>query len=406
MKTGGRGQLGLTVVMGLPSPGRIPFNRPQAAGPELLHVRAALAGGALAGNGPFGRRCEAWLREEIGAAAAFMTPSCSAALELAMRLSGVGPGDEVVMPSFTFVSTATAVVRAGGVPVFVDVDPDTLNIDPDAAAAAIGPRTRAICVVHYGGVACDMDAIGSLARAAGLRVIEDAAHSICASWRGRPLGSLADLATLSFHETKNLHCGEGGALLVNDPELVERAEIMHNRGTNRAQFARGEVDRYTWVDEGSNHLMPELAAAFLWGQLELAGAVTAIRRGLWRQYWDAFAELEARGVARRPGVPDDCEHNAHIFYLLLSSRGARDALIDDLAERGVQAVFHYVPLHSSPAGRALGRTSGALTVTDEVSERLVRLPLWAGLGEDGVARVAEAVHAALAEPAACGLALT
>ena len=374
---------------------RIPFNRPCSAGAEPDHLRAALSGGRLAGNGDFARRCEGWLRARIGSSAALMTASCSMALEMAVRLAGVRPGDEVIMPSFTFVSTATAVVRAGGQPVFVDVDPATLNIDPAAMADAVGPRTRAACVVHYAGVACDMEAVGEVARKAGLTVIEDAAHAIGASWRGRPLGSIGDLAALSFHETKNLQCGEGGALLVNDPALGGEAEIMHNRGTNSAQFHRGEVDHYTWVREGSNYLMNELSAAFLWGQLERADAVTAERRRVWLTYWDAFSVLEARGIARRPIVPDDCEHNAHIFYLLLGGRAERDALIAALAAAGVQAVFHYVPLHSSPAGRRLGRAAGLLPASDAVSQRIVRLPLWPGLGEARTARVIDAVHAAL-----------
>jgi dTDP-4-amino-4,6-dideoxygalactose transaminase len=275
----------------------IPFNHPQTVGDELMHMDSVLASGRLAGNGRFGRRCGAWLQERVGCGAAFMTPSCSAALEMATRLAGVHEGDEVIVPSFTFVSTATAVLRAGGTPVFVDIDPDTLNLDPGAVAAAVGPRTRAIVIVHYGGVACDMEAIAAAARDAGLAVIEDAAHALGASWRDRPLGSIGHLAALSFHETKNLQCGEGGALLVNDDALIADAERMHDRGTNRAQFARGEVDHYTWICEGSNYLMSELTAAFLWGQFERADAVTAERRALWSAYWDGFEDLEERGMA-------------------------------------------------------------------------------------------------------------
>src|SRR5262249_53893527 len=246
-------------------------------------------------------------------------------------------------------STATAVVRCGGVPVFADIDPETLNLDPLAVANAIGVRTRAIYVIHYGGVAADMEALEELALRAGLTLVEDAAHSVGATCGGRALGSIGRLGTLSFHDTKNIQCGEGGALLVNDPELTRDAEIMHSRGTNRAQFTRGEVDRYTWVGEGSNYLMGQLAAAFLWAQLEHAAAVTDERRAIWQRYFEAFADLEASGAVRRPVVPADCEHNAHIFYLLLPSRGHRDALIAALDELGVQSVFHYVPLHSSPA---------------------------------------------------------
>jgi dTDP-4-amino-4,6-dideoxygalactose transaminase len=298
----------------------IPFNRPQLVGDELMHIDSAVAARGLAGNGPFARRCATWLEEHIDCGAAFMTPSCSAGLEMAARLAGVCEGDEVIVPSFTFVSTASAVVRARGTPVFADTDPETLNLDPEAAAAAAGPRTRAIVTVHYGGVACDIDALGALARDAGLMMIEDAAHALGATWRERPLGSLGHLAALSFHDTENLQCGEGGALLVNDARLIADAELMHDRGTNRGQFARGEVDHYTWISEGSNFLMNELSAAFLWGQLERADAVMAERHAVWSAYWDGFEDLEARGLARRPVVPDECDHNAHIFYLMLEDR--------------------------------------------------------------------------------------
>ena len=387
------------------SPDRIPFNVPQARGAELLYVRHAIESGALSGNGAFARRCAQWLEQETGAIRAFMTPSCSAALEMSTRLADVGPGDEVIMPSFGFVSTATAVVRCGGVPVFADIDPLTLNLDPLAAASAIGPRTRAMTVIHYGGVAADMEALTSLALRTGITLIEDAAHSVGATWRGRALGSIGRLGTLSFHDTKNVQCGEGGALLVNDPELASEAEIMHSRGTNRAQFTRGEVDRYTWVGEGSNYLMGELSSAFLWAQLEHAGAVTEERRGIWQRYWDAFADLEARGTVRRPVVPDDCEHNGHIFYLLMASRAHRDALIAALDEMGVQSVFHYVPLHSSPAGERFARTAGPLRVTDDISERLVRLPLWAGMDDQRVERVVDSVYAALSHRSARAVAV-
>jgi dTDP-4-amino-4,6-dideoxygalactose transaminase len=378
---------------------RIAFNVPEIHGAELEYVAAAIARGSLSGNNAFARHCAAWLAETTGAAGAFMTASCSAALEMSARLVGVGPGDEVIMPSFTFVSTASAIVRCGGVPVFVDVDPETLNIDPRAVADAITPRTRAISVVHYGGVAADMQALGDIARSAGLPLVEDAAHSLGATWRGQALGAIGQLGTLSFHDTKNLQCGEGGALLVNEPALVPEAEIMHNRGTNRAQFTRGEVDRYTWVGEGSNYLMGELSAAYLWAQLERAEAITAARRAIWDSYWDAFAELEQRGWVRRPVVPDDCEHNAHIFHLLLPDRARRDALIAALDERGVQSVFHYIPLHASPAGYKFGRVAGSMAITDDVSDRLVRLPLWSGLGEARAARVIDAVEAAVSHSA-------
>jgi dTDP-4-amino-4,6-dideoxygalactose transaminase len=375
---------------------RVPFNRPTPAGDELTYIGDAFNRSALAGNGTYGRRCAAWLEGQTGTARALVTASCSAALEMGVRLAGIGPGDEVIMPSFTFVSTATAVLRAGGVPVFADIEPDTLNLDPRAAEAVIGPRTKALIVVHYGGVAADMEALGALAERTGLTVIEDAAHAICARWRGRHLGSIGTVGTLSFHDTKNLQCGEGGALLVNDETLVAQAEVMHGRGTNRSRFERGEIDRYTWVGEGSNYLLGELSAAYLWGQFEHAEAITAARLSVWRRYWDAFADLEARELVRRPIVPLDREHNGHIFYLLLPDRARRDDLIARMAAAGVQTVFHYVPLHSSAAGRRLSRAPAPLPVTDDVSERLVRLPLSAALRDDEVERVIDGVHEALA----------
>jgi dTDP-4-amino-4,6-dideoxygalactose transaminase len=313
------------------------------------------------------------------------------------------PGDEVIVPSFTFVSCANAFALRGFTPIFVDVRPDTLNLDPDAVAAAITPRTRAIVPVHYGGIACDMDRLGELAADERLTLIEDAAHALPADWHGRPLGSIGSLATFSFHETKNVHCGEGGALAINDPMLVQRAEILQEKGTDRSRFMRGEVDKYTWVDMGSSYLMSEVAAAFLWAQLEAIDAVTATRRDIWARYHAAFAELEAGGIVRRPVVPDGCEHSAHVYYLLLPTARERDQLIAGLAARGVHAVFHYVPLHSSPAGRRLGRAVGDMRVTDAVSERLVRLPLWSAMSTDVVEAVIGAVFSALGRSALVGL---
>jgi dTDP-4-amino-4,6-dideoxygalactose transaminase len=373
----------------------IPFNRAYMTGREVDNVERAVDNLHLSGNGPFTRRCEEWLAERTGAHRALLTTSGTAALELATLLLGLGPGDEVIMPSFTFVSTANAVVLRGATPVFVDVRRDTLNLDVEAAERAIGTRTRAIVPVHYGGVACDMDALRSLARDRGLALLEDAAQGVMASYRGRALGTLGVLGCLSFHETKNLTAGEGGALLVNDPALTARAEAVHEKGTNRAQFARGLVDKYTWVDVGSSFLPSEINAAFLWAQLEEADEITARRLEIWSRYHQAFAPLEAAGRLRRPIVPPECEHNAHMYYLLLADRPARDRLIARLGERGVMAVFHYVPLHSSPAGRRYGRTVGDLPHTDAAADRVVRLPLWAGLDHADVERIVAEVVAAL-----------
>lgn len=374
----------------------IPFNRPFLTGKELGYIEQAHANGHLAGNGAFSKRCSGWLRDRIGSDLALLTHSCTAALEMAAILSGVGPGDEVIMPSFTFVSTANAFVLRGATPVFVDVRPDTLNIDETRIEAAITPRTRAIVPVHYAGVGCDMDAIMEVARRHDLLVIEDAAQGLLASYRDRPLGSIGHMAALSFHETKNIISGEGGALLVNDRRFAERAEIIWEKGTNRGQFFRGQVDKYSWVDLGSSFLPGEITAAFLWAQMEAADAITERRRAIWARYHAAFAELEAAGQVRRPVVPADCKQNGHLYYLILPSLASRTGFIDRLRERSIQAIFHYVPLHSSQFGRSVGRTSGTMTVTEDVSDRLVRLPLWVGL-EDHLDEVIGEVAAAAAQ---------
>lgn len=313
---------------------------------------------------------------------------------MAAILAGLKPGDEVIMPSYTFVSTANAFVLRGAVPVFVDIRPDTLNIDESAIEAAITPKTRAIVAVHYAGVACEMDAIVAIANRHDLLVIEDAAQAAMASYKGRPLGSIGQLAALSFHETKNIISGEGGALLVNDARYAERAEITREKGTNRSQFFRGEVDKYTWVDIGSSYLPGEIIAAFLWAQMEEADQITRQRLALWNTYHQWFAEAEKTEKLRRPIVPAHCGHNAHMYYLLLPDLERRTAFIDALRKFGVHTVFHYIPLHSAPAGRRYCRTHGELTVTVEMSERLVRLPLWIGL-EEHQAEVIQHVLAAL-----------
>jgi dTDP-4-amino-4,6-dideoxygalactose transaminase len=368
----------------------IPFNRPFTTGRELLYVREAIKNGHLSGGGPFTGRCSRWLEQRVGSDHVLLTHSCTAALEMAMTLLDIGPGDEVVMPSFTFVSPASAVVVRGGTPVFVDIRPDTLNIDERKVRAAITPRTKAIVVVHYAGVGCAMEELSSIAEGTGTALIEDAAHGILASYDDRPLGSFGCLAALSFHETKNVHCGEGGALLINEPAYRERAEILLDKGTNRRRFFRGQVDKYTWVDVGSSYAPSEISAAFLWAQLEDADEITARRLAIWRSYHEAFARLEQLGVLRRPIIPERCFHNAHMYYLLLPDLESRSALIGELRRLGIHAVFHYVPLHTSVAGRQHGRVAGDLSLTEDVSARLVRLPLWPGM-EDDVVRVVDSV---------------
>jgi dTDP-4-amino-4,6-dideoxygalactose transaminase len=373
----------------------IKFNKPFLTGRELQLIQEAAAEGHLSGDGRFTRQCHAWLEARTGCAKALLTHSCTAALEMAALLLDLEPGDEVIMPSFTFVSTANAFVLRGAVPVFIDIRPDTLNLDEALIEAAITPRTRAICVVHYAGVACEMDPILDIAARHGLAVVEDAAQGVLSSYKGRPLGSIGALGALSFHETKNVISGEGGALLVNDPALVERAEIIREKGTNRSKFFRGQVDKYTWVDVGSSYLPSEILAAFLSAQLDEADAISQRRIDLWNRYHAWAAKHEAAGRLRRPVVPDHCVHNAHMYYLLLRDLEDRTAFIARLKQAGVGAVFHYVPLHSSPAGMRYGRAAGALPVTDSTTDRLVRMPLWVGL-EDRLDHVLEAADAALA----------
>lgn len=374
----------------------IPFNRPFTTGREFIYVREAIDNGHLAGSGPFTERCSHWLERRVGSDRVLLTNSCTAALEMTAMLLEIGPGDEVVMPSFTFVSTAGAVVVRGGTPVFVDIRPDTLNMDESKVRASITPRTKAIVAVHYAGVACAMNELARIAEETGAALIEDAAHGILASYEGRPLGSFGGLAALSFHETKNVHCGEGGALLINDPKYRERAEILLDKGTNRRRFFRGQVDKYSWVDIGSSYAPSEISAAFLWAQLEEADAITARRLSIWRTYHEAFADLEQQGVARRPVVPGPCSHNAHMYYLLLPDLDSRSRLIGELRRVGIHAVFHYVPLHASDAGRRFGRKAGDLSVTEDASDRLVRLPLWPGMTDEDVERVVDAVELACA----------
>jgi dTDP-4-amino-4,6-dideoxygalactose transaminase len=363
---------------------KIPFNRPHMTGRELSYIAQAHQNHKLAGDGPFTEKCSRWLKERTGAARALLTHSCTAALDMAAILAGIGPGDEVIMPSYTFVSTANAFVLRGGVPVFVDIRPDTLNIDERLIVAALTPRTKAVVPVHYAGVGCEMGPIVELARRRGLVVIEDAAQGLMSEHQGRHLGAIGALGALSFHETKNVISGEGGALLVNDPALVERAEIVREKGTNRSKFFRGEVDKYTWVDLGSSYLPGEIIAAFLWAQLEEAEAITARRVALWNRYHERLEPCERAGCIRRPVIPALCRHNAHLYYIVLPSRERRDRLVERLRARGIAALFHYVPLHSSPAGRRYGRAAGAMTHTERAGECVLRLPLWLGM-DAGVA---------------------
>ncbi|WP_242109651.1 dTDP-4-amino-4,6-dideoxygalactose transaminase [Luteimonas aquatica] len=374
----------------------IPFNKPYMTGRELWLIAQAHANGHLSGDGPFTKRCHAWLEANTGASRALLTHSCTASLEMAALLLDLRPGDEVIMPSYTFVSTANAFVLRGAVPVFVDIREDTLNLDERLIEAAITPRTKAICVVHYAGVACEMDAILAIAARHGLSVIEDAAQGIMSTYRGRPLGAIGELGALSFHETKNIISGEGGALLCRDPEMGERAEIVREKGTNRSRFFRGQVDKYTWVELGSSFLPGEVTAAFLAAQTDAADSITGQRLALWDQYHAWARAHEEAGVLRRPIVPGHCTHNAHMYYLLLPSLEARTAFIAGMKQRGVGTVFHYIPLHSSPAGQRYGRAQGDLAVTDAISDRLVRLPLWIGL-EAHLDEVLQAADAVLGE---------
>ena len=369
---------------------RIPFNKPYMTGKELYYIAEAHSGNILAGDGPFTKRCHQWLEQKTGCAKALLTHSCTAALEMAALLLDIQPGDEIIMPSFTFVSTANAFVLRGGVPVFVDIREDTLNLDERLIEAAITPRTKAIVPVHYAGVACEMDIIMDIAHRHNLLVIEDAAQGIMSNYKGRALGSIGHMAALSFHETKNIISGEGGALLINAPEYIERAEIIREKGTNRSSFFRGEVDKYTWVDIGSSYLPGEITAAFLWAQMEEAKSITASRLSTWDRYHEALSVLESAGELRRPVVPSHCQHNAHMYYLLLQDLADRSAFIEAMAQQDINCVFHYVPLHASPKGQRHGRAHGTLPVTREIADRIVRLPLWIGIEEEQN-RVIEAV---------------
>ena len=374
---------------------RIPFNWPHMTGKELYYIAEAHFNGRLAGDGPFTARCHRWLEERTGSHKALLTHSCTAALEMTALLMDIRPGDEIIMPSYTFVSTANAFVLRGGVPVFVDIRADTLNLDESLIEAAITPRTRGIAVVHYAGVACEMDAIMAIAERHGLVVVEDAAQGVMASYKGRALGSIGQLGAYSFHETKNVISGEGGALLINDSSLSQRAEIIREKGTDRSRFFRGEVDKYTWQEVGSSFLPGELIAAFLWAQFEESEPITQVRLAAWYRYHELLEKLEFNGVLRRPVVPEGCQHNAHMYYVVLSPGLDRQQVLDAFKQADISSVFHYVPLHSSPAGLRYGRAHGALHVTASQSDRLVRLPLWVGLTKEKQDRVVEVLQNAI-----------
>lgn len=371
---------------------KIPFNIPPKSSNEEKYISQAIANKKLSGEGSFNKKCAEWFNKNLPTLMTVITPSCTSALEMAMVLADIGPGDEVILPSFTFTSTANVVALYGSVPVFVDVDPLTMNIDPAAIQQAITPRTKVIMPVHYAGVGCKMDEIMALANQHGIWVVEDAAQGIFASYKGKALGTWGHMAAFSFHETKNIVCGEGGALTINDPRLVARAEIVRDKGTNRQQFLNGQVDKYTWQDKGSSYLLSELSAAFLLSQLEEGKEITAKRLALWNQYHQGLADLEKNGHLQRMTVPSDCQANAHIYYLLLNSVEVRTALWSYLKEAGIQSTTHYVALHSAPAGVKYGRVSGSMKVTDDLSNRLLRLPMWADLSSDEAALVLEKIH--------------
>jgi len=357
----------------------IPFNKPYFTGKEIEYIQQTHTQRHLSGDGPFTQKCHIWLEQFIGTRKALLTHSCTAALEMAAILANIKSGDEVIMPSYTFVSTANAFVLRGGTPVFVDIRPDTLNIDEKKIEAAITSKTKAIVVVHYGGVACEMNTILAIAQKHNLFVIEDAAQAIGAKYKGKPLGSLGHLAALSFHETKNIISGEGGALLINDERFIDRATIIREKGTNRSKFLKGQVDKYTWVDIGSSYLPSDIIAAFLWTQLENFESITSKRKSLWEKYHQSFSQAETNGYLRRPIIPSDCQFNAHLYYLLLPTAKKRDSFLSALNKKEINSVFHYIPLHDSPAGKKYGRTVGSLEVTMDLSQRIARLPLWIGL---------------------------
>jgi len=370
---------------------RVPFNKPFIAGKELYYIAQAVTLGNIAGDGMYTQLCAALLEKRFGIPKVLLTPSCTAALEMAAMLSNVGPGDEVIMPSYTFVSTANAFVRLGVVPRFVDIRPDTLNLDETLVEAAINEKTRAIVPVHYAGVACEMSRLLTIADKYRLLVIEDAAQAVNAFYNGRALGGFGQLGAYSFHETKNYICGEGGALCLNSPELIERAEIIRDKGTNRKQFFRGVVDKYTWVEVGSSYVPSEICSAFLYGQLEMLDEIARRREQGFDYYYERLSPLAEEGLLRLPCIPEECRTNYHLFYVILPDRETRDGLITHLKSAGIHAVFHYIPLHTSPMGLKLGFKPGELPVTEDLSGRLLRLPLYYEISEGDQESVVQAI---------------
>jgi dTDP-4-amino-4,6-dideoxygalactose transaminase len=368
------------------------FNKPYMTGKELYYIAEAHFIGKLAGDGPFTKRCHTWLEKNLCCNKTLLTNSCTAALEMAALLLDIQPGDEIILPSFTFVSTANAFVLRGAVPVFVDIRLDTLNIDEKMIPEALTKKTKAIIPVHYAGVSCEMDTIMSFARENNLMVVEDAAQGFFSKYKDKFLGTIGHIGTLSFHETKNIICGEGGALIINEPKFNMQAEIFREKGTDRGRFFRGEVDKYTWQSIGSSFLPGELVAAFLWAQLEEADSIIARRKKVWEYYHQILEPFETAGLIRRPIIPGYCQHNAHIYYIVLNKGLKRDVVLDRLKDHGMQGVFHYVPLHSSPAGKKYGRTVGNLSVTDTASDNLIRLPVWIGLTEKDQDRAKNALQ--------------
>jgi dTDP-4-amino-4,6-dideoxygalactose transaminase len=370
---------------------QIPFNRPFIIGNELCYIAQAVQKGQLAGDGEFTKKCNAWMEQKFGAKKVLLTHSCTAALEMAALLADIQAGDEVILPSYTFVSTANAFVLRGAVPVWCDIREDTLNIDESKIEALITEKTKAIVPVHYAGVGCEMDVIMEIAQRHNLLVIEDAAQAVTATYRGRNLGTIGHLGCYSFHETKNLIAGEGGALVINDPRFIERAEIIREKGTNRSKFFRGQVDKYTWVDIGSSYLPSELIAAFLYAQLEEADKINHKRLALWGAYYQGLKPLMDSGKLRLPVIPSHCGHNAHMFYIILPTPTQRDALMAGLREQGIYSVFHYIPLHTAPMGRSVQPSVPVLPVTEAIAPRLLRLPLFYELTTEQVEHVVQSI---------------
>lgn len=369
----------------------IPFNVPPYVGTELKYVKQAVENHKICGDGPFTKKCHTWLEENLPCQKALLTTSGTTALEMAAILCDLQPGDEVILPSFTFSTTATAFVLVGAKLVFVDVRPDTMNIDENKIEAAITDKTRVIVPVHYAGVACEMDTIMDITKRHNLKVVEDAAQGVMSSYKGKALGTIGDFGCFSFHETKNYSMGEGGALIINNEEYNDRAEIIREKGTNRSRFFRGQVDKYTWVDYGSSYLPSDMNAAYLWGQLEVADEINDNRLASWHTYYDAFKELEEKGLVKLPTIPEECVHNAHMFYLKCRSLEERTEFISFLKENDIVPTFHYIPLHSSPAGMRFGRFDGEDEVTTSESEKLVRLPMYYNMKDSDISKVIAAV---------------